>query len=160
MKYLISIILSLVPLLSSASENMSIRGQILSSIPSKHNYISIYINRIWDESEYCALKYNIPHSLVIAQMCIESDFGRRRLVKKNNHLRIRFEGKYAEFETLEKCLDVYGYLFSSIKCPNNDCKKMECWFFMLERNCWHHRGKRYSKRVKSVIKKFKLYLIN
>ena len=142
-----------------ATGNNGARGAILCSIPKKYNHVSIYINSIWDESKACSEKYKIPHALIIAQMCLESSYGCSYHAKNNNHLGIKFEGKYAKFETLEQCLDVYGRTLSHDKYICFECQTISCWLWLLDSECYHVGGNRYTRKVKWIIKTFNLDLI-
>lgn len=135
------------------------RGEILCSIPKKYDHVSIYINSIWDDTKACSEKYNIPHGLIIAQCCLESKYGASRLAKFNNHLGIKFEGKYAHFETFKQCLDVYGRTLARDKYQCFECQSLGCWLFLLDVECYHYGGNFYTRKIKWIHKTFKLDLI-
>jgi len=157
MKALTIIILFLT--LTSAKPDNGARGYILCNIPQGHKHVSIYLNSVWDEAKECSEKYEIPMALILAQMCLESKYGQSNLAKQNNHLGIKFEGKYAHFETLTQCLDVYGRTLSRDKYICYECQTIPCWLFLLDSNCFHFGGNLYTRKIKQIIKTYNLDVI-
>jgi uncharacterized FlgJ-related protein len=121
------------------------------------DHVSKYLNKVWDDAEWCSEKYNIPLPLILAQLCLESGYGRSYYAKdKNNHLGIKFEGKYAHFASLRDCLDVYGRTLSKNRYTSYGCKTVSCWLYLLDVNCYHMGGNIYTKKCKYIIKKHNL----
>ena len=144
--------LFLMPLLSFYP--LSTKGHILISAP---NNVSIYLNNIWKDAETVSKAQNIPLSLILAQSCLEGGFGKSRLAREQcNHHGIKYRGKYAEFSTRLESFQAYGNVL------NQNCygspKDLQEWFLALE-CCGYAESKKYTSKLKIIIKKYKLYLL-
>lgn len=133
------------------------RGYILCSI--KKDHVSKYINSIWDDAEWCSKKYKIPLALIIAQLSLESGYGRSFNARNlNNHLGIRPEGKYSSFASVRDCLDMYGRILTTGSCymdfqPHN----LQEWIEAVSYPCctWA-TSRKYTKKINWIINKYNL----
>lgn len=146
--------MSLLLLIFCSFDNMSTRGYILTHCGDKE---SIYLNKIWDDAEKVAKSNQIPLALVLAQSCLESGFGRSNLAVNNcNHHGIKYCGKYAEFSCKLESFEAYAKTLSK-ECYGKP-KNLGEWFVALE-CCNYAMSKSYVSKLKIIIKRLNLYLI-
>ncbi len=161
MKKLLTLAILLLSLQTQGTNrgDMTERGYILCSISDKYKHVAKYINSIWDDSEWCSKKYNIPQALIIAQMCLESKYGLKP-IKLNNHLGIRLEGRYVEFASIRNCLDIYGRTLNNGCYKKHNPKSIDEWLYALQwSECKYHESKKYSSKIRWIIRTFNLDVI-
>jgi flagellum-specific peptidoglycan hydrolase FlgJ len=122
------------------------RGQILESIKQKH--VSIYINSIWNDAQFIENVYGIPIELVIAQSCLETNYGRSNLCQ--NHCNY-FGIQGFKFYSKSECFIKYGDMLTCLPCyANLQPKTLEQWYDALI-CCNYAEGKPYVNQLKRII---------
>lgn len=134
------------------TETASKRGRVLLAAP-KH--VSLYLNSIWNDAEVVSKEVSIPLALVLAASCLESGYGSSNLCKENNHHGIKYNGKYAKFNSQSESFKAYGMVLSQKCYKATECHSLEDWLAALE-FCGYAESKKYNKKLLSIIKKYKL----
>ncbi len=126
------------------------KESILGKIKIKH--VREFIDGIWDEAERVQEIYGVPMQVCIAQAIQESGYGRSKYaVNNNNFFGIRYNKKYAKFESISKCFSAYG------KVMTQDCYDgaygVEGYLEALVQ-CGYAGDKDYTKTLRKIIKKY------
>lgn len=135
---------------------ISIRGDILKHIKNKK--VSIFFNRIWEDAVFVSENYKIPIALVLAQAAQETGFGTSKNCRlNNNYFGVRRCGKYEFYSCKFESFVDYGAKVLGAECYKG-CATLNDYFDRIE--CCHYASdKGYTKRLKSIIEKYKLYLL-
>jgi len=149
------ILITLLLLLATESNSTNgQRGNLLCSIENKK--VSKFINRIYSDAEHVCNKYNLPLSLLLGQCCLESGYGSSRLCKERcNYLGIKYEGRYAEFESRRHCFESWAKVMRQKCYKNLQPSTLIEWYDTLT-CCKYAQSKRYIKKLNWIIFRWNL----
>ena len=154
---IILLIFSLMFAQSTGGDVREARKDILLSI--NRDNVSIFINGIWTEAEEVCRKNNLPLALLIAQSCLESGFGRSNIAKtKCNFLGIKRNGEYRTFANERECFEAWSKVMSQSCYDGESPSNLEEWIEALK-TCKYAESKKYRRKVRSIIKSYRLNLI-
>lgn len=125
------------------------RKKVLLNI--KQNHVSIYINSIWEDAQFIENVYNIPLELVIAQSCLETNYGRSNLCL--NHCNY-FGIQGFKFYSKSECFIKYADILTCLPCyANLQPKTLDEWLIALD-SCGYAEKHAYIKDLKRIIKTY------
>ncbi len=153
-----TLLILLLPLVTFAqypdSKAVTERGAILMSC--KKDHVSLFFNRHWTQAKDIERKYKVPFQLVLAQMALESGWGKSKFARERcNFVGIKFEGSYAYFKSVEDCLDIYGRVVNQSCYKNLQPNTVDEWLEALK-CCGYATSKQYQKKLKLIINKYNL----
>jgi len=132
------------------------RGTCLIQIKKQH--VSCFINKHWALAKRVQKKYKIPAGLFLAQLALESGWGRSSCaLYRNNYLGIRFEGVYATFESIEDCVRIYGNTLTNKCYKGLEPRTIDGWLYALQ-ECGYFKSREYKSKIKRIIKTYKIPL--
>ena len=135
-------------------QNFSSLGRVLMNIEKDH--VSKFIAENYELANSVQQKHGIPKALLLAQMCLESGYGRSKFaVERCNYLGIKGRHGYLHFKNIEDCIAVYVETLTNNCYKNQFPQSINCWLDALE-CCGYATSKEYKSKLKFIIKKYNL----
>jgi hypothetical protein len=125
----------------------------------KKDHVARFIVQNYKLAKKAEEEYKIPPAIFLAQMALESGFGRSRLALQHcNYFGIRGAHRYLSFNSKEICANVYCEVFNQRCYRNIQPSSIDEWIETLE--CCHYASsKQYKAKLRSIIKQYKLDIL-
>lgn len=135
---------------------MSIKGEVLCSIPSRQSHVSLFLNHHWDNAEEVQKETGLPMAVCLAIWCLESKYGKNP-IKPYNIGSIRKNGAYVCYDSEAAFLDDFKSIFKKPCYSEWKPETIDEWISALDKECCRYAmSKRYTKKIKQIIKKYNL----
>lgn len=144
------------PTANNISEISNLK-KVLLECPHKH--VELFIQRNYKTAKELQKVYGIPPAIFLAQMALESKFETSRLaVESCNYFGIKGSSRYLSFKDKHTCINVYAEILQNVCYDNLNPNDIDEWLNSLV-CCGYAESKQYKSKLKSIIEKYKLYLL-